>query len=309
MDSALLPLPAFNVPFANKSLHVPAPQSSPLPVPSEYSDPDNATDDDPFSEIFCPEYQSLIFFNAERGENRFKTAPVRVRPVKHSHRSKVIAWLYRISDEMLFLDETLLLGASLFDRVTALKRIDRRVLQLHACTCLWIASKIEEKLTPTLSDFMYLCGGIYTTSDFIDCENLILNLLHFAVASTTAIVYVQGAVECVGPVPELARFFCLVLMVRSGYGGMNASVMGTTAVVLASLICGGQARLVKQPVDAILGCTQQVILALQEIGATPENPMRRALPRWLAGKGISSLRERIAAIAKTDAIQSFCSSQ
>jgi hypothetical protein len=203
---------------------------------------------------------------------------------------------------MLFQDETLLLSVSLFDRVTSLKRLVRRELQLYGATCLWIASKIEERLTPMLSDFIYLCAGIYTAADFIECETQILTLLHFAVASTTSIVYVQAAVEDGTRIGELARFFCLVLMCHPSYGTMSASVMGTTAVILACFVCGERVSVAKQSVDEVVGCAQQVIIGLQEVEG---NPIRRALPRWLAGKGIGDLKEQVTLFTKTAAIHTF----
>jgi hypothetical protein len=280
---------------------------------SEYSDPEMNSDDDsdPISGIpmFCPEYQPLILANAERSEAQFKSVSGHVRPLKNSHRAKVIGWLFRISEKMQFHDETLLLGAALFDRVTAMKRIVPRELQLHASTCLWIASKIEEKLTPILSDFTYLCGSIYAAAEFVQCEAQILTLLHFSVASTTPIIYVQGAVEPESEVAELARFFCLALMFRPSYGAMSASLMGTTAVVLACLMRRERARIAKQSVDAILGCAQQLILALQEVAGSAENPVRHALPEWLDGIGIAGVTEQIAGFTKSNAIRRFCCSQ
>jgi hypothetical protein len=302
--------PSSNLPPLNKPVPFPVLRPVAPVVTSEYSDPDIGSDDDSdlFSNLpmFYPEYQPLIFLNAERSEAHFKAVPGHVRPLKNTHRSKVVAWLIRISDKMQFQDETLLLGVALFDRISALKRIIPREFQLHASTSLWIASKIEEKVTPTLSDFTYLCGSIYTPADFLECETQILALLHFAVASTTPIIYVQGAVESGSEVAELARFFCLVLLFRPSYAAMSASAMGTTAVLLARLVRGERAKVARQSVEAVLACTQQVVLAMQEVGGYAENPVRHALPRWLGGKGVGELKEQIAALLKTDAIRRFC---
>jgi hypothetical protein len=306
MHAASNPSPSRDVASIAKPMHCPAPQSSTSPFASDYIDIEIINDDHP---LFCPEYQHLILFNAERGENHFKAVSGRIRPLKSSHRAKLISWLIRVSDKMLFQDETLLLSAALFDRVTALKRIPRHELQLYASTSLWIASKVEEKETPLLSDFVYLCARTYTSAEFLECELQILSLLHFVVASTTSIIYVQAAFEHGGVTAELARFFCLVMMFRPSYGAMTGSMMGTTAIVLACLICGEQVRVMEESVDAIVGCAQQVILALQDVGDKPENPIRHALPRWLMRKGIGYVTEQVIALTKTDAIHSFCSNQ
>jgi hypothetical protein len=72
-------------------------------------------------------------------------------------------------------------------------------------------------------------------------------------------------------------------------------------------VCRERVRVVKHSGEVILGCVQQVILALQEVGGNPENPMRHALPRWLAWKGIADLKEQVVEFTRTDMIRTFCS--
>jgi hypothetical protein len=276
---------------------------------SEYSDPEILSDDDSAALVanapLYAEYQEVIASHLQRAEHYFLAVPS-VRPVKPSHRSKLIAWMLRVNDEMQFNDETILLGTCLFDRVAALRRINRGELQLTGSTCLWIASKIEEKLTPAVSDFVYLCSGTYNRSDFVECEAQILALLRFAVASTTPIVYVQGAVEPDGPIAELARFFCFALMFRPTFGSLSPALMGVTAAVLACLLRGESRRITKQAPDAIVACTRELLFALNEIAEHAENPMHRLLPMWIAEKGVADIRDEIARLVKRGAIRGCC---
>jgi G2/mitotic-specific cyclin 1/2 len=276
---------------------------------SEYSDPEILSDDDsavfPLAAPFYSEYQELIVSHLERVERVFLAVPS-VRPVKPSHRSKIIAWLLRVNDEMQFNDETVLLSACLFDRVAALRCINRVDLQLTASTCLWIASKIEEKLTPTVSDFAYLCGGTYSGSDFVECEAQILALLRFAVASTTPIVHVQAIVDPHGRIAELARFLCFALMFRPTFGALSPALMGATAAVLACLFCGERKRICKQQPSAIAEYAREVLLALDEIVENEENPMHELLPKWMAVKDIAEVRDEMAELVRRGAIRTCC---
>jgi hypothetical protein len=208
---------------------------------------------------------------------------------------------------MQFHDETILLGTCLFDRVAALRRINRSELQLTASTCLWIASKIEEKQTPTVSDFVYLCGGAYSGPDFVECEAQILSLLRFAVASTTPIVYVQALIEPHGRIAELARFLCFTLVFRPSFAALSPALMGTTAAVLACLVCGERRRISRHAPDTIAEYAREVLLALDEIAENSENPMHGMLPPWMAGKCIADVRDEVALTVRRAALRSCCS--
>jgi hypothetical protein len=133
-----------------------------VPIASEYSDPEWESDAEPvcaeLDESICPDYRSLIFSNALSEELRVPSAPSCFDRGNSVHRSRVISWIIRATSEMQFLDETLFLAVALFDRVVAVDSIPTNSLQLYVSTCLLIASKMEEKLTPVVSDFVFLCG-------------------------------------------------------------------------------------------------------------------------------------------------------
>jgi hypothetical protein len=307
------PATASNLPRIGKAVHFKyqTPLKPLVVLESEYSDPEIESDEDPepFEPIhgFCQEYRSLIFSNSSHTEGQFTAISKGIRPLKRSHRSKVISWMIRINDEMQFKDETLLLAATLFDRVTAVKRLDRTELQLFASTCLWIASKIEETLNPSVSDFVYLCGGAYSVADFVSCEASIVNLLHFMVASTTSIVYVQAVVEAAGENPtivEVASYFCFALMFCPSYGGMSPSVMGITAVVLAILILGTRTNVRGFSVcpKMVIDCWQEIMEIIGEIDDQPENPLCDAFPAS-AGRTAAEVREELETLVSEEAVR------
>jgi hypothetical protein len=263
-----------------------------VPIASEYSDPEWESDAEsvcaePDSPI-CPDYRSLIFSNMLNQELRVPS----VDGSTHSHRSRVVSWIIRATSEMHFLDETLFLAVTLFDRIV--DSVPSNALQLYVSTCLLIASKMEEKLTPVVSDFVYLCGCCYTLCDFVECEREVLALLHFDVAVTTSIFYVQAILSFPSDTEDLAFFLSHAMLFSSAYATTSASVAGLAAVFLAALAADGPAVAVEQCFDpaSVVRCARQMMDALEDVIASPENPLWELFRSWNR-KALQQTAERI----------------
>jgi hypothetical protein len=249
---------------------------------SEYSDPEWQSDSEQSSEPdapLCPEYRTLILSNVMSQEMFFDSSPAR-RRLKHSHRSKIVSWLLRVSSEMRFQDETVFVAVALFDRVTAAEALVNGKFQLFAATCLWIASKMEEKLTASVSDFVYLCGRVHSGLEFVQCEDQILQLLHFDVALTVPVFYVEALLPPQSEADDVAFFFCQAILYCQSYSAANPSAVGLAAIFLAVLLTEVAPVKVERAADAvqITECTQQMIDALEEIGEDVDNPLHHQLP-------------------------------
>jgi hypothetical protein len=179
---------------------------------------------------------------------------------------------------MRLLDETVLLSVSLFDRISALCTVPPSELQLTAATCLWIASKMEEQFTPMVADFIYLCSSVYTASDFITCETVILNLLHFSIASTTSIVYAQSCLRDHPDLLPIARFFCFSMLFSNR--PCHSSLIGITSVFLASLIRKTEPIQIEYEisVNEVLNCSRQMLALVLEISHIPGHPLYEDFP-------------------------------
>jgi hypothetical protein len=249
---------------------------------SEYSDPEWRSDSESSFESdppIYPEYRDLILSNVMSQEFSFDSGP-NGRRLKHSHRSKIISWLLRVNSEMRFQDETVFLAVALFDRVTAADPPVKRRLQLFAATCMWIASKMEERLSPSVSDFVYLCGRAHSRLEFIQCEDQILKQLHFDVALTVPIFYVEAFLTPQSEADDVAFFFCQAMLYCRDYAAANPSAVGLAAVLLAVLLTEVAPAKVEQTTDAIqiAACAKQMIDAMEEISEDPESPLHQQLP-------------------------------
>lgn len=240
------------------------------------------------------EYRKLIFDNLMSSESNYLARIDENESVKAAHRMILVDWMIRISDEMKLLDNTLFLAVSLFDRVSVLYPVKKCHIQLFGSTCLWIASKMEETLTPAISDFVYLCGNTYKESEFTDCERVILNLLNFSITSTTPLFYLD-AIFSKRPhekdaVKSFSRFFCTSCLMSELYGSMKPSVVALSALFLACAAVGEVTTVNDYPVDAaeVVDCAANITTAVSKI---TEKKAKSVLYEWftdcLAEYGLS----------------------
>ena len=111
---------------------------------------------------------------------------------KNSVECAVVDWCIRVYLKMALNKETLFLAVNIFNKISKIRKIRKGHIQLFAATALWIASKIEETNTPSITDFYLVCGKIYKLEEFEACERCYLRNLGFDVANPTIDFYIQA---------------------------------------------------------------------------------------------------------------------
>lgn len=222
------------------------------------------------------QYASRLFANTIDTESIYLASHVRprdrdFRKIKPKNRSILVDWMFRAADEMRCLEETIFLAVALFDRVAALQTIKSCHIQLFGSTCLWMACKLEETLTPTISDFVYLCANAYTEAEFIDCERVILRLLKFSVQSTTPVFYTKALIEKRradnATLSSWVQFFCSSALMSPSYGHMRPSVVAVASLFLAHAVVGETGTISEYAVDIaeVVDCAEKITSAVAEI--------------------------------------------
>jgi hypothetical protein len=136
-------------------------------------------------------------------------------------------------------------------------------------------------------------------------------LLQFVVASTTPLVYVQAALEAnhdrEGPIADVARFFCFVMMFCPRFAEICPSVLGMTAVVLAALVLGNRAHVHNLAVtpEAVMQCWGEVAITLEEIDDDMENSLTEQFPSTI-GLNLFDVRQELQALVTQQTVRSFC---
>lgn len=290
-------------------------------ISNDYSDPSIIEDDD--SIIFSPnsptkmdkQYQDLIYLHLQQREpfymaDYLKEERTCQRPIQSDHRKIVLDWMFRVCEEMKFLDETLFVAVTLFDRVISIHQIKKRHIQLFGGTCLWIASKLEEILTPALSDFVYLCGNAYVESEFIDCERVIVNILHFQIASTGPLFFMKSIVK--EPVLiDFAFFFCRAMVFHEDFGNTQPSVIAASAIFLSSAVVGEfpQFGYFKVNSAEVSECAAKIAISVSEITMKAEGILYEELQDLCEETGISmkDIGQSLVKNVNANTIQHFCS--
>jgi G2/mitotic-specific cyclin 1/2 len=95
-------------------------------------------------------------------------------------RSILVDWLIEVHHKFHLLPETLYLTVNIIDRFLSLRAVSLIKLQLVGVAAMFIASKYEEILTPSLSNFIYMADGGYTEEEVLKAERYILQVLDFS---------------------------------------------------------------------------------------------------------------------------------
>eukprot|EP00879_Flechtneria_rotunda_P009472 GHRR01009915.1.p1 GENE.GHRR01009915.1~~GHRR01009915.1.p1 ORF type:complete len:253 (+),score=92.99 GHRR01009915.1:1065-1823(+) len=103
----------------------------------------------------------------------------------------LVDWLIEVVDEFQLSQETLFLSTSLLDRFLSQQEVPRCQLQLLGVTCLWVASKYEEVLPPSLLDFVEITDNSYTASDLVRMEAILLEQLRYKLAVPTQLFFLH----------------------------------------------------------------------------------------------------------------------
>jgi G2/mitotic-specific cyclin 2 len=88
-------------------------------------------------------------------------------------------WLVAIHVRFRLLPETLFLAINLIDRFLSSRVVSLVKLQLVGVTCMFIASKVEETCSPSVSAFLFCADKSYTKEEILDAERYILKTLEY----------------------------------------------------------------------------------------------------------------------------------
>jgi hypothetical protein len=73
--------------------------------------------------------------------------------------------------------ETLFLAVNIIDHFLSARVVSLGKLQLVGVTCLFVAFKVEEIVSPSVSHFLYCTDSSYTESEILQAEKYVLETL------------------------------------------------------------------------------------------------------------------------------------
>ncbi|CAO3569140.1 unnamed protein product [Mortierella alpina] len=94
-------------------------------------------------------------------------------------RGVLVDWLAEVHNKFKLLPETLFLSVNLIDRFLSCRTVNLVKLQLVGVTALFIASKYEEVMAPSVQNFIYMSDGGFTDQEILEAERYMLTALNF----------------------------------------------------------------------------------------------------------------------------------
>lgn len=94
--------------------------------------------------------------------------------INETWREKICEWSYQVIDHFDFSREVVMISMNLLDRYLAAHSVDKKVFQLAAMTCLFIAIKLNEPGRLTMSSMIELSRGYFRIDQMAAMEISVL---------------------------------------------------------------------------------------------------------------------------------------
>ncbi|KAG0337683.1 G2/mitotic-specific cyclin [Podila humilis] len=144
-----------------------------------WEDLDQEDEGDP---LMVAEYVTEIFEYMLEQERATQPVPDYMdtqRELAWEMRAVLVDWLAEVHQKFKLLPETLFLCVNILDRFLSERGVSFLKLQLVGITCLFIASKYEEIIAPSVVNFVYMSDGASTEAEILNAEKYILTVLQF----------------------------------------------------------------------------------------------------------------------------------
>ncbi|XP_046675720.1 G2/mitotic-specific cyclin-B3 isoform X1 [Homalodisca vitripennis] len=204
-----------------------------LPVPLVNIDVEYAKD--PFQ---CATYAYEIFEYLKSREEYFKIRDYMEMQTSLSPqvRAILVDWMVEVQENFELNHETLYLGVKLVDSYLSRIKVSKQSLQLVGAASLMIAAKYDERLPPTIEDFLYICDGAYKRRDMTKMEVNILKVINFELGFPLSYRFLRRYARCSKtplPLLTLARFILEFTLMDYSVVFLSDSKLAAAALYLA----------------------------------------------------------------------------
>lgn len=149
-------------------------------------------------DIACAQTTLKKFFNTQK-------------EITAATREHAIQWLFTLQEQFDMTSDTLFESAVYLNTYLTKTPETLQTLQLATVTCIWIASKVEDRVVPKISELKSMCSNDYEIDDFIKCERKILESLDYRLNFPTSKLFLrrlQDAIDADMAIIEVSCFFC-----------------------------------------------------------------------------------------------------
>ena len=150
-------------------------------------------------------------------------------------------WLIQVHVRFRLLPETLFLCVNIIDRFLSARVVSLAKLQLVGITCMFIAAKFEEVLSPSVSHFLRCADSSYTESEILQAERYVLKTLDWNLSYPNPVHYlrrISKADDYNVKVRTLAKYLLEIGVLEWRLIAAPPSLMAAAAIWLARMALG-----------------------------------------------------------------------
>jgi len=209
-------------------------------LPDGVFDFDNECGDDPFQVGL---YAQDIFDYYKTRELKFPVSKYLTSQTELNKgmRSILVDWLVEVQESFELNHETLYLAIKLVDLFLGKVQIKRDKLQLVGTTAFWIAAKFDERTSPSIDDFCYICDDAYTMQSIIKMEIKMLKTLQYDIGIPLSYRFLRRYARCAKLEMEtltLARYILESSLMEYEFIDVRDSLIAGAALLLALCMNG-----------------------------------------------------------------------
>jgi G2/mitotic-specific cyclin 2 len=147
-------------------------------------------------------------------------------------RSILVDWLIEVHVKFRLLPETLYLAVNIIDRFLSLRVVSLVKLQLVGLTSLFIASKYEEVVSPSIQNFLYMAEDGYTEDEIVRAERYVLQVLKFNLRYPTPMSFLRRSSKADDydiQTRTLAKYLMEITLLDESFLKIPASLIAASA--------------------------------------------------------------------------------
>lgn len=160
-------------------------------------------------------------------------------------REKICEWCYQVVDHFDYNRQIVAIALNYLDRYLALRPVNRKIFQLAAMTCLFIAIKMNETRVLSLSAFLSLSRGYFQAEHVLAMEHAILRALSWRVNPPTPLIQAKHLmfvlpkyIERKAEILEVTRFLTEISVCDYFFVPHKPSTVALSALFCAFEIVG-----------------------------------------------------------------------
>lgn len=156
-------------------------------------------------------------------------------------RGILIDWLVEIHTKFRLLPETIFLATNIVDRFLSSRIVSLVKFQLVGVTALFIASKYEEVVCPSVSNFLYMTDGGYEDDEILKAERYVLSTIDFNLSYPNPINFLRRISKADGydiSSRTMAKYLMEISIVDHKFMGITPSLIAAAGNWMARKVLG-----------------------------------------------------------------------